>query len=283
MVLHGVILRGRHVFGEWCIKKWLAKHHNCPSCRIVLCQASGTTGDDCAPPEETHSNGLITNRDDLENLRYIFNIQQQERAFQKTGDSVMQARMRKRWRAVADARAELFTQGWLNVDIAHYGCFTTSWKHRLFYIPSKRREVNSSLLIPALEDKWDLLFISSSRPFPSNPYDTKEGDISLTAACHPLSASLRNVLVEALKELDGVTMDATALERYLNIAFTRSEIYGILDSLRGEKEYPWGFFMYQGQLNEAVVRRFLGLDERGGRRANRPDGWFNRSAGFPFL
>jgi hypothetical protein len=165
------------------------------------------------------------------------------------------------------------------VNPEDYGIHLTKPSERLHWLPPDELAVEVTDLVATLEDAWDNLFVDSNQPLRESGYGRCRAK-PLTAACHPLSVPLRDNILETLRRLDGVEMTARELEAELNRSFSCSDIQPELRRLQNLGEYPRGFHIYQAQLNENILLRFVGADGRQGRSGygvtGRPPGWVDR-------
>ena len=174
---------------------------------------------------------------------------------------------------MTDARAACFNAGTFKIDLIKYDGYRRDMTTRLHFIPPAPRIVEATYIISYFEEKWEQLFIAPLMK------ERKEGErVRLTAAQHPLSAAARQVMTTTLQTLDGKIMSVRQLEERLKADFAKSEVYATLNRLKAVNEYPPGFFIYQGHLQDIVLRCFAKMEDVTKDPKSLKKGWLTRFA-----
>ncbi|KAF2479913.1 hypothetical protein BDY17DRAFT_326916 [Neohortaea acidophila] len=282
--------------------------------------------------EETTSrtiNGIAIHKDDRLNLAQLNKVVGELEQHSVNHAFPLAKEIYNRWKALVDARTDAFLSGWLLVDLADYGVYTTKADPVIPALLDRKHKVDADDLVLTLEHGWMKEFVGASRAGlveasasssasssrtnnhsvtsrqekrqrsnssalssstdsdsavsisstintlninDTNTNDTNINDTNtnhtnttqakkkpLTCACHPLATLIRKEIVKALTPLNNETLTVWALQKIIDDAFAKSELFWTLHRSDRQGVYPHGFFIYQSRLREVVLRRFAGI------------------------
>jgi hypothetical protein len=234
-----VLLHGAHHYGEDCAIKHLQQKNTCPICSEVLFDED---------PDE----------DDHVNLLRIWQLQILQRRQTSKGNPERRDQLYNSWRQLADDRAEAFINKQVNVNQSDYGLYTHRKGARLRHYPKGLYMVDAEVLIDQLNHMWDVMFQKAGTAAAASIRDSAcEHTSKLEAPCHPMTAKVRQQMEDIIHKLDGFALPPLKLLWYLNSEFSWSELSRQINDLQAKRQLPQGFFIYQGQLVEGVMRRFI--------------------------